>query len=315
MESRVTPRDIFNLPIFEFYWLIDLRQEKAFKEGHICSAFNFPCDNLPKSNEDRTQILASFIHSHLESGLLPAENFSPVVLYGDETSICNEAISWMVERLQHLKHIKTQLTLHIPETTQTADYTSKRTQFEKFIDQIVNRTSAVWVLEGGYSSFQVKYPFLCHLSSIMDLYPLPHEIADQVYMGSRPMNLPNSLKDLGITHLILSTDKYQKLITQIGFDLVSKIQVLNIEMEDFAENNVIQLWRGCHEFINSAIISPQSSVLVLFEGRSRSASILISWLVASRGCTVHKAIDYVKSIAPAVDTNLIFSTYMEALVL
>lgn len=313
MLSRVSPRDIFNLPIFEFFWILDLREEKAFKAGHICSAFSFPCDTLPQSNEDRIQHLASFIHSHLESGLLPPENFSPVVLYGDMTAVCEEAISWMVEQFQQLKHSKTQLTLHIPQSTDTADYTSERTRFEKFIDTVVNSTSAVWVVEGGYSSFQAKYPFLCQLPTIMNMYPLPHEILDQIYMGSRPMNLPRCLKDLRITHLILSTDKYEKLISKEGVESVSKIKVLNIGMEDFAEENVLQLWRGCHEFINSAIFSPLNSVLVLFEGRSRSASILISWLVASRGYPVHKAIDYVTSIAPTVDKNLIFSSYMEAL--
>ena len=313
MESRVSPRDVFNLPIFEFYWIIDLRPEASFVKGHICSAFSFPCDTLPPSTENRSQLLASFIHSQLETGLLPMENYSPVVLYGDESPVCSEAISWMVEQLQLLKHSKTQLTLHIPDVPTNADYSNERSRFQKFIEQIVNRTSSVWVLEGGYSAFQRKYPFLCCLSSIMDLYPLPHEIADQVYMGSRPMNLQRCLKDLRITHLIISSEKYHKLVSQAGPESVCNVKILNIKIEDFTEQNVLQLWKACHEFINSAVLSPHNSVLILFEGRSRSASIVVSWLVASRGYAIHTAVEYVTSVAPAVDTSLIFSSYLHAL--
>ena len=313
MESRVSPRDIFNLPIFEFYWIIDLRPEASFEKGHICSAFSFPCDTLPPSAEERSQLLTSFIHSQLETGLLPVENYSPVVLCGDETPVCKEAICWMVEQLQLLKLRKTQLTLHTPDLKTNPDYSSQRSRFQKFIEQIVNRTTSVWVLDGGYLSFQARYPFLCGLSNITDLYPLPHEIADQVYMGSRPMNLQRCLKDLKITHLVISSDKYHKLVSQAGAESVYGVYILNIEVEDFTEGNVLQLWRGCHEFINSAVLSPNSSVLILFEGRSRSASIVISWLVASRGYTVDNAVEYVTSVAPAIDTSLIFSSYLHAL--
>ena len=313
MESKVSPRDIFNLPIFEFYWIIDLRPEASFEKGHICSAFNFPCDTLPPSTEKRSQLLASFIHSQLETGLLPMENYSPVVLCGDDSPVCSEAISWLVEQLQLLKHSQTQLTLHIPDVPTKADYSNQRSRFQKFLEQLVIRSSSVWVLEGGYSSFQAKYPFLCCLPTIMDLYPLPHEIADQVYMGSRPMNLQRCLKDLRITHLIISSEKFQKLLSQAGAESVCNIEVLNFKIEDLTEENVLQLWKECHAFINSAILSPHNSALVLFEGRSRSASIIISWLVASRGYAIHTAIDYVKSVAPAVDTSLIFSSYLYAL--
>ena len=313
MESKASPRDIFNLPIFEFYWILDLRPEADFKKGNICSSFSFPYDQLPSSEVERAKLLSSFIWTQLDIGILPPENFSPVVLYGDGSPGCSEAISWMVGQLQRLKLKKTQLTLYIPETASQADSGEQRSRFERFIDRIVSETSAVWVLEGGYASFHAKYPFLCHIPSLMDLYPLPHEIEDRVYLGSRPMNLSRCLKDLSISHLILSTDKYKKLLSQSDAESLAKVNILNIDMNQFSEDNVLQLWKSCHEFINSALLSHSSSVLVLFEGRSRSASILISWLVSARGYTIQTAIDYVKSIAPAVDTSLIFASYLEVL--
>ncbi len=69
----------------------------------------------------------------------------------------------------------------------------------------------VWILQGGYSAFKNAYPYLCGLQNISEMTPLPHQIEDFLFLGSRAFTISaESLQQLGIlivfrTYLLLST--------------------------------------------------------------------------------------------------------------
>ena len=94
--SLVSPRQVFNLSLFEVYLVIDCRPREQYLSGHVASALNFP----PPTNESslgRTESLLSFATYASEN--YANERWNPIVIYGDtdDQKVCKH-LSWFTNR-------------------------------------------------------------------------------------------------------------------------------------------------------------------------------------------------------------------------
>lgn len=73
----------------------------------------------------------------------------------------------------------------------------------------------VWVIDGGYEGFKRTYPFLCGNIQVPDMLPMPHQIEDNLFLGSRAFSItPESLQQLSILYCLLSYIVLLIILTQ-----------------------------------------------------------------------------------------------------
>jgi len=104
---------------------------------------------------------------------------------------------------------------------------------------------------------------------------------------------------LGITHVLTSTDQ-ATACQACGVTVVS--------VPSFDEGNEQQMapvWDATCDSID-AIMSSGGTLLVSVHGRSRSASIVICWLIRAHGLPVALAASLLKAKCPSVDWSLVF---------
>lgn len=265
----VSPEDLFNLPLYEHHLVIDIRREEEYQLGHIVSAVSYPSPPRECSEKERERTLADFIRSFVEQYVRP-ENPNPVVIYGDDRLETHSHAEWLSSKLCSLKNDRKRIVVYDQSNTEEErSYDS----FEFFCETLADATNEIWVLEGGYAAFQSLYGFLCGNVEFTDLYPLPHLINRHLYLGSRVVPLKAScLSQMGVTHLIVSD--YQ----EIEWEELEGIHVLRCAVRDSNTEQMGACWSSCVKFIEEAQGSG-GRVLVLLHGRSRSASVVMAYLI------------------------------------
>ncbi|XP_061646984.1 dual specificity phosphatase 29-like isoform X1 [Phyllopteryx taeniolatus] len=102
------------------------------------------------------------------------------------------------------------------------------------------------------------------------------------------------LKEMGITHVLNAAEgKYNNVLT--GAHYYTDIQYFGIEADDKPTFNISQFFCPATQFISEALSQPQNKVLVhCVMGRSRSASLVLAYLMMEQGLTVVDAIQHVR---------------------
>lgn len=132
----------------------------------------------------------------------------------------------------------------------------------------------------------------------------------QLYLsGSTGAENLSQLLELGITHILNITDLipnyHENEIDDTGKALFT---YMNIAIPDCGSIPITDYFPSAFEFINSALSSnPPGRVLVhCFAGKSRSASIVIGYVMQRNGWSFSKAFEYVQSRREVVDPNFGF---------
>ena len=188
------------------------------------------------------------------------------------------------------------------------------------------------VLKNGFEMFGKIFPFLCVkrddisweimykkskkkqkkkpnmielLYKRSDLYyDYPNIIMkDKLYLG-RLSQLHNGsmFEDLKITHIINISNK------QYGDHIQKKIKKLNIivkeiKINDTREVDISEYFEETYNFIHKCIMNNGVILVHCLEGISRSASIVISYLMKKNKISLDKALQFVKQKRPVVDPN------------
>lgn len=210
---QVSPEQLFNLPLYEHHLVIDIRSAERFAAGRIATAVSFPSPALHCPEEERERGLAAFARAYARDYLRP-ENPNPVVIYGDDSAEDVLHAEWLAGRLQRLRaERKTVARLDKEEGREgggrsgvVVEETDGQLDFlEYFCLTIADKAQELWILEGGYDAFYTEYPFLCGHVEFGDMFPLPHQISRQLFLGTRVFPLTkDALSKLKITHVIVS---------------------------------------------------------------------------------------------------------------
>ena len=300
MEVRfkvVSPLKVFNLPLYEHHLVIDTRNEEQYLQGHIVSAVHYPSWSPTLTNEEQDASLLNFIHKVIDECLRP-ENPDPVVVYGNGDAACEQA-QWLAKRLEILKKDR----LSVVKVTPTANKESEKFDpVEYFCLTIADKTREVWLLEGGYDAFCKQYDYLCGNLTFAEMSPLPHQMTDHIYLGSRAVPLEaDYLNKLHITHLILSQHQ------SIDWGQFTGIAVLKCDVKDTDYQDMTDCWNAAISFIDSASKeSPAARILVKLVGRSRSASVVLAYLTKMCHMSLEQAWEHVYDVCKKVDQRLVY---------
>lgn len=121
----------------------------------------------------------------------------------------------------------------------------------------------------------------------------------------------NGLQSLGITHVVTCGLSLRPKYTDT-------LQYHLIPIYDSADENIAQHFDGAYEFIESAFSSGGKVLIHCFAGKSRSTTVLISYLMRQYGMSVQQGLIHVKQYRPIAQPNYGFmnqlSTYENDLI-
>lgn len=182
------------------------------------------------------------------------ENPSPIVVYGDSTPECAAHINWLVCKLEQLKKDRKVLA-RIDDSSHSDEYEWDDSSedkpfdyFQHFCHTIADGAKEIWILDDGYEAFKKEYPFLCGHVDWSSMFPLPHQVNRNLFLGTRVFPLEKDcLKKLEVTHVIVS--EFQK----INWRELDGISVLRCSVKDENDQPMLPCWRACYQFITEAL--------------------------------------------------------------
>eukprot|EP00879_Flechtneria_rotunda_P001519 GHRR01001676.1.p1 GENE.GHRR01001676.1~~GHRR01001676.1.p1 ORF type:complete len:332 (+),score=140.31 GHRR01001676.1:246-1241(+) len=133
----------------------------------------------------------------------------------------------------------------------------------------------------------------------------PMKVHDGLYIGSymAERNL-KSLRKAGITDIL-----------QVAQGLFPHhplvFNYMNIQVQDSPSEDLVVYFSKCFEFINSAINKGGRVLVHCAAGVSRSATVVLGWLMAHHQMQLEAAVAYLKEIRPWVSPNFGFLKQLE----
>ncbi|ELP83927.1 dual specificity protein phosphatase, putative [Entamoeba invadens IP1] len=168
---------------------------------------------------------------------------------------------------------------------------------------LVNLKSLGLSFESGRvkTGFEEKRPRNCKIE--ISLFGCCDKIIDGLFLGNYPNALNKTfLKECGITH-ILSVAPYQPM-----YPGVFTYKVVNV-MDNTTEN-IAAVFDECFDFIEKGMEA--GGVLVhCFAGVSRSATIVIAFLMKKNRWSLKKATNFVRNCRPIIAPNPAFQQQLE----
>eukprot|EP01084_Bolivina_argentea_P088670 160071_1 len=161
-----------------------------------------------------------------------------------------------------------------------------------------------------YSQFKKNIPFLCTKLSrtecqIFNRYP--NHIINNLYLGDRgDAKHQYVMRDLGITHIINITEDIKNVFENDG------IKYLNIKISDDPYAKIDKILDECIAFIDNCIHKQNVAVLVhCVAGVSRSAIIVIAYMMKRRNMKYLEAMQYVKKRRNIINPNYGFCNQLK----
>jgi protein-tyrosine phosphatase len=129
-----------------------------------------------------------------------------------------------------------------------------------------------------------------------------------LYLGSQASTHPDILAIHNIQHIIsIGCNALERNIPNYKYDIEDNGNLTNISV---FFNQVIP---SIHKIINECIRKNQPVVVHCQAGISRSASVIISWLMIYKHMTYDDAYQYVKERRPVISPNPSFVEYMRTM--
>jgi len=287
--------DIYNLPLFESYLVIDTRTNEQYQQQHIVTAISFLG---PTFQQEPNNIFLQFLEYVALEGLTP-ERYSPVVIYGDNSESSQNHTKWLSERLSQL-----------PQNPISSLVTRKLTKL--LCKRLEENTCEIWIIEGGYEAFNASFPILCGILSLDDIGPLPCMMAPGLFLGSRASNDferrvngqlcidRKTLSQLNIQYIVVSSNMPLNLADTDG------LWCFRCAMQDSDSVEMNEYWTAAVTFIEDAR-AKGGNVLIQVYGRSRSASFMVAWAKHVLHLNFKDAFDYVlKRCFYKIDTSCMY---------
>lgn len=138
-------------------------------------------------------------------------------------------------------------------------------------------------------------------------FPDAHEIIPGVYLGNYKFakNGP-LLKSLKITHVINCAKE-----TQQGLPRIDRIEYKILPLDDHPSENISQYFQPTIEYIDNVIQNGGRIVIHCYAGISRSATILIAYLMYKFKYTPEETTERVRKLRSIVNPNSGFKTQLQ----
>ena len=152
--------------------------------------------------------------------------------------------------------------------------------FQHFCHTIADGAKEIWILDDGYEAFKKEYPFLCGHIDWNSMFPLPHQVNRNLFLGTRVFPLEKDcLRKLEITHVIVS--EFQK----INWRELDGISVLRCSVKDENDQPMLPCWKACYQFITEALAAaPNEEQLTLRKDTGSELPNLAGLRISSSSC-------------------------------
>eukprot|EP01120_Amphizonella_sp_Union-15-10_P013653 TRINITY_DN6385_c0_g1_i1.p1 TRINITY_DN6385_c0_g1~~TRINITY_DN6385_c0_g1_i1.p1 ORF type:complete len:162 (-),score=26.66 TRINITY_DN6385_c0_g1_i1:150-635(-) len=125
---------------------------------------------------------------------------------------------------------------------------------------------------------------------------LPYEVLPWLFIGSKQArNEPIILKELGIAY-VLDLSGFDNL-EQDGFTYK------NMQIKDKSSEDILSIFKECFQFINEAKDKGTKVFVHCNQGISRSATILLAYLIEYEKMKLHEAWTFMKSKRRVIRPN------------
>jgi len=136
------------------------------------------------------------------------------------------------------------------------------------------------------------------------------QVDENIYIGDvRSANNENLLREHGITHIVNATEELP------NFHPPPKFHYLKLNLKDNRSEDLLRVLEPTFQYISSVIrYNPRAKVLIhCHMGMSRSASLVIYYMMRRRGMTFDAALDKLKVLRPLVNPNVSYRAQLKGL--
>ena len=139
---------------------------------------------------------------------------------------------------------------------------------------------------------------------------------------SQISNILDNLLFLGsqasTTSDIVTKRNIQNIISIGCNPLVNNVKIFKYDVDDNGDPNNLYIFFNhvipvIHEIINDCISKNEPILVHCQAGMSRSAAVIITWLMYNKNMSYEEAYLYVKERRPVISPNLTFTDYMKTL--
>jgi len=172
-----------------------------------------------------------------------------------------------------------------------------------------SKVKEAFAYEGGFDAFRQRYPFCCTVSPLKGIKirstarcpRLPNEILEgQLYLSGRRVALDvNAIMALRIKAIVNATPKCPCKFRRQG------VMYLRLEVEDQPKESakLMSKLEEAFDFIDTAREAKRPVLVHCAAGVSRSATVVIAYLMQREGYTLEKALAHVEFCRPEVKPN------------
>ncbi|XP_041485385.1 probable rhodanese domain-containing dual specificity protein phosphatase [Lytechinus variegatus] len=176
-------------------------------------------------------------------------------------------------------------------TTVTVDPT-----LASFVQRLKDANVDVLILSGGYDTFHKTYPFLCNNLTIrseqdrrQNFSSYPSVVLEDILYQGNVKHSKNEtvLKNLKITHILNVSMECQNAFPK-------SFEYLQVKVEDESTEQLSPHLERAAKFIAGAINGGGRVLVHCVQGKSRSSTCTIAFLMSYRGWTLKDAHEYLK---------------------
>jgi len=132
--------------------------------------------------------------------------------------------------------------------------------------------------------------------------PIPSMIIDKIYLGAFDAATNQlELEKNGITYILNVASGH--LENPLSVEFPQKFKFLNVEIMDLDEENIVNRFPKCFDFISEALSQNASILVHCNAGVSRSATVIIGYLIHTHGMSYKDAFSLVKEKRSKINPN------------
>lgn len=320
------------------YLLLDVRQIAAYRKGRIQGALSVACSTMLQRRLAKGKCRVRDLMCEAErrrfveqqtsttvvvyderSQTLPASDSNPLFLYCAALVREQASVVWLKGGYTKFAEsygcvceqdegpAKRSLTLQLPASLPATPSVS--TSVSEFNFTSATGKGAASTAPGTPSGLMT--PSGRSWSAKMVLSAPPSHILPHLFLGAKKdAEDPDLLKRLGITSVLNVTPDCPNYNSNTpGF------RYKQLPVYDTWHQNIAQFFDEAYDFIDAAAsdTSIGSTLVHCSAGISRSATIVIAYLMRKNGLSLHAAYSHVKSLRPAISPNLDFMGHLLSL--
>ena len=264
-------------------------------------------------NVEEGYISVTQLYNSLNDGQLSSYMYDPTYMLIVDTRVAEDYYKLHVVTAEHVSNLTNTdkveplhtYTMVIVYDHKGLSRSLKDSALSKTVKDMLTQGTHAFIVKGGFDSFHDKHPYLCtqqipktgrHRSKLLIQYP-SIVLENRLYLGRVDQATNEKIvTDLAITHVVNVT--LERLTP-----FASRIHYHTIDVEDDSSSDLLSEFLATTKFIKDAIDSGGRVLVHCNLGVSRSASVVIAYLMCTKHWVLRDAYNYLKEHRPIIHPN------------